>query len=173
MRMLTTRSQVLLVIYCILITISAFYGFGHIRDDVPNPWDRSLVIILTNAGQTVIGVAVAVSKTSLAFFLLRIFGACGPKTRWAIKLPPVLLGMFVFGGLLSFWLECRPISYLWDRLIPDGVCGDVGVYLNLGAGVMSFVCDFIFAGLPWFALRNVQSMCFEGWQHLSLVRGLN
>ncbi|POS69142.1 hypothetical protein DHEL01_v212464 [Diaporthe helianthi] len=150
---------VLLVVYCGLITASCFYGFGLIRDDVPNPWHRSLVIILTNAGQTVVGVAVWVSKTALAFFLLRIFGACGQKTRWAIIIPPILLGLFVTAGLLAFWLECRPISYLWDRLNPNGVCGDTAVYLNLIAAILSFLCDFIFAALPWFALRNIQSAC--------------
>ncbi|KAG6354618.1 hypothetical protein INS49_004636 [Diaporthe citri] len=147
---------VLLVAYCVLITVSAFYGFGLIRDDVPDPWDRSMVIILTNAGQTVVGVAVWISKTALAFFLLRIFGACGRKTRWTIILPPVLLGLFVTAGLLAFWLECRPISYLWDRLNPDGVCGDTAVYLNLIAAILSFLCDFIFAALPWFTLRKIQ-----------------
>lgn len=116
-----------------------------------------MVIILTNAGQTVVGVAVWISKTALAFFLLRIFGACGRKTRWTIILPPVLLGLFVTAGLLAFWLECRPISYLWDRLNLDGVCGDTAVYLNLIAAILSFLCDFIFAALPWFTLRNIQS----------------
>lgn len=116
-----------------------------------------MVIILTNAGQTVVGVAVWFSKTALAFFLLRIFGACGRKTRWTIILPPALLGLFVTSGLLAFWLECRPISYLWDRLNPDGVCGDVAVYLNLIAAILSFLCDFIFAALPWFTLRKIQS----------------
>lgn len=149
--------QVLLVVYCILITISSFYGFGHIRDDVPIAQNRSLVIILTNAGQTVIGIAVWMSKTSLAFFLLRIFGSCGSKTLWAIKIPPVILGLIVFAGLMSFWLECRPISYLWDRLIDGGTCGGGAVYLNLIAAFLSFGCDFIYAALPWFALRNVQS----------------
>lgn len=158
--------QVLLVTYCVLITISAFYGFGLIRDDVPDPWDRSLVIILTNAGQTVVGVAVWISKTALAFFLLRIFGACGRKTRWTIILPPVLLGLFVTSGLLAFWLECRPISYLWDRLNPDGVCGDTAVYLNLIAAILSFLCDFIFAALPWFTLRKIQSK-----YHAKLIEG--
>lgn len=118
-----------------------------------------MVIILTNAGQTVVGVAVWISKTALAFFLLRIFGACGRKTRWTIILPPVLLGLFVTAGLLAFWLECRPISYLWDRLNPDGICGDNAVYLNLIAAILSFLCDFIFAALPWFTLRNIQSKC--------------
>lgn len=149
--------QALLVVYCGLITASCFYGFGLIRDDVPDPWHRSLVIILTNAGQTVVGVADWVSKTALAFFLLRIFGACGRKTRWTIIVPPVLLGLFVTAGLLAFWLECKPISYLWDRLNPDGVCGDTAVYLNLIAAILSFLCDFIFAALPWFTLRNIQS----------------
>lgn len=116
-----------------------------------------MVIILTNAGQTVVGVAVFISKTALAFFLLRIFGACGRKTRWTIILPPILLGLFVTSGLLAFWLECRPISYLWDRLNPNGVCGDIAVYLNLIAAILSFLCDFIFAALPWFTLRNIQS----------------
>lgn len=116
-----------------------------------------MVIILTNAGQTVIGVAVWISKTALAFFLLRIFGACGGKTRWTIILPPAFLGLFVTAGLLAFWLECHPISYLWDRLNPDGVCGDSAVYLNLIAAVLSFFCDFIFAALPWWTLKNIQS----------------
>lgn len=116
-----------------------------------------MVIILTNAGQTVVGVAVWISKTALAFFLLRIFGACGRKTRRTIVLPPIFLGLFVTSGLFAFWLECRPISYLWDRLHPGGVCGDSAVYLNLIASIISFLCDFIYAALPWWALRNIQS----------------
>lgn len=147
----------MLVTYCTLITISASYGFGLIRDQVPDPWHRSLVIILTGAGQTVIGVAVWVSKSSLAFTLLRLFGQTGRKTRYAIIIPPCLLGLFVASGLLAFWTECRPVSYLWDRLNPDGVCGDVAVYLTLIASVLSFLCDFLYAAMPWWVLKNIQS----------------
>lgn len=147
----------MLIAYCILITISAFYGFGLTRDEVPDPWDRSLVIIITGAGQTVIGVAVWVSKSSLAFTLLRLFGQCGRKTRYAIIIPPCLLGLFVASGLLAFWTECRPVSYLWDRLNPNGVCGDNAVYLTLIASALSFSCDFLYAALPWWVLKNIQS----------------
>lgn len=150
-------TQVLLIIYCSLITSSAFYGLGLIRDDVPDPWHRSLVIILTGAGQTVVGVAVWISKSALAFFLLRLFGSCGRKTRWAIIIPPTLLGIFVTSGLFAFWFECRPVSYLWDRLNPNGVCGDAAVYLTLIASVLSFFCDFFYAYLPWRILKNIQS----------------
>lgn len=147
----------MLVGYCILITISAFYGFGLTRDEVPDPWDRSLVIILTGAGQTVIGLAVWVSKSSLASTQLRLFGQCGKKIRYTIIIPPCLLGMFVVAGLLVFWTECRPISYLWDRLNPNGVCGDVAVYLTLIASALSFLCDFLYAALPWWVLKDIQS----------------
>lgn len=150
-------SQVMLVGYCILITVSAFYGFGLTRDEVPDPWDRSLVIILTGAGQTVVGLAVWVSKSSLASTQLRLFGQCGNKIRNTIIIPPCLLGIFVVAGLLAFWTECRPVSYLWDRLNPNGVCGDTAVYLTLIASALSFSCDFLYAALPWWVLKNIQS----------------
>lgn len=147
----------MLVCYCIVITISAFYGFGLTRDDVPDPWHRSLVIILTGAGQTIIGLAVWVSKSSLAFTLLRLFSSCGRRVRWAIIMPPCLLGIFVTSGLFAFWFECRPVSYLWDRLNPNGVCGDTAVYLTLIASGFSFMCDFFYAALPWWVLKHIQS----------------
>jgi hypothetical protein len=145
----------MLLIYCSLITVAAQYGFGQEIKNISNPDDIKQAIIWEAAGQTVVVFAVWVSKSSLAFFLLRLVSTRGQKI--AIMVPNVALGLIVTAALIAFWFSCHPVSFLWDRTTTGGYCVTTGTTISYIAGVVSVFVDFWYAGFPWYMLRGVHS----------------
>lgn len=145
----------MLLFYCVAITIAAHYGFGQVLQDIPTASDIRKAILWEAVGQTVVVVAVWVSKTSLACFLLRLISN-NPKHRIAIIIPSAALGISVSLAIIFFWLDCRPIAFLWDRSIPGGYCLATGNYVSIVAGSISVFTDLWYAGFPWYLLWGMQ-----------------
>lgn len=144
----------MLIIYCVTITIAAHYGFGQDLGAISNPIDITKAILWEAAGQTIVVLAVWVSKTSLALFLLHLISS--PKQKAAIIIPCALLGVAVVAALLSWWLDCRPISFFWDRAIPGGTCLEAGDYVSIVAGSTSVFTELWYATFPWYMFWTVQ-----------------
>ncbi|CAN8100113.1 unnamed protein product [Discula destructiva] len=144
----------MLIIYCVMITVAAQYGFGQELGAISNPADITKAILWEAIGQTVVVLAVWVSKTSLALFLLRLISS--PRQRIAIMFPCILLGVAIVAALLSYWLDCRPIAFFWDRSIPGGECLEAGDYVSIVAGAISVFTDLWYAAFPWYMLWAVQ-----------------
>lgn len=97
---------------------------------------------------------IALLKTSILFFYLRIFGHTGIK--WFI------LGTLVFNALygvifvLVSAFQCRPISYYWTRWTgeTDGACMDVNAIAWANAGI-SIAIDFWMLALPLSQIRSL------------------
>lgn len=78
---------------------------------------------------------IAVSKAAIALFLLRIV-----VRKWHIALLwSVMISTSIFSTITTalLFLQCRPVSFLWDPTIPGGHCPvnftDVG--LSMGGTV--------------------------------------
>lgn len=141
----------MLVIYSICISVASTRGFGKPMADIPTKSDITTAILWEAAGQTFVVFAVWVSKSSLAFFLLRLAGS--RKQKIAIMIPNVALCLSVTAALLLFWLGCKPIAYLWDRSIPGGTClATETTSVSLLAGCLSIFTDFFYASFPWYLL---------------------
>lgn len=144
----------MLVIYCALITAASHYGFGQDLEVIRTKSDITTAILLESSGQTVVVLAVWVSKTSLALFLMRLTISVYQKV--AISIPSIALGIAILASLISFWLGCRPLAFLWDRSIPGGYCLELTNDLSYLAGSLSILTDFWYAVFPWYMLRGIQ-----------------
>ena len=75
---------------------------------------------------------IAASKASVALFLLRIV-----LRRWHIALLwGVIISTAIFSTITTtlLFLQCKPVSFLWDPTIPGGHCAlnftDVGISMG-------------------------------------------
>lgn len=140
--------------YCVLITVAAHYGFGQDLESIDSQPDITKAILWEAVGQTIVVLAVWVSKTSLALFLMRLTSSRNQKL--AIMVPSAVLGLVILASLISYWFDCRPLAFLWDRSIPGGYCLPVTNYISLAAGCISVFIDVWYAAFPWYMLWDVQ-----------------
>ncbi|GKT53033.1 hypothetical protein ColTof3_00372 [Colletotrichum tofieldiae] len=146
-------SFVLFVAYDVMLTISAYHGFGRNISELDKP-DVPPAILYEAIGTTILVFAIVVSKASLALFLLRLVNT---RLHQIVVLGPVIiLFLFAVVSLLVFWFSCTPIEFLWNRFIPGGACHIDPGPISTAAGAWSVVVDFWYAITPWALLWNVQ-----------------
>ncbi|KAF3761702.1 hypothetical protein M406DRAFT_221189, partial [Cryphonectria parasitica EP155] len=94
------------------------------------------------------------SKISIGLFLVRIIVK-------KITLHVIYLAMFlsVVTGLIFFFvavLQCTPVSYFWNKTQP-GSCISVDIIIDMTFlyTALNIVCDFSFALMPIFIIRNL------------------
>ena len=163
--------------YTVFCTAATTSGFGQrakylSQDQFVNA--NKLEII----GQTFCIIAIATSKAAVAAFQMRIY-----KKKWQIIVLVISVisvsGICFFCALFDF-VRCNPIEAVWNPFIPNPVCfvstesftilsvslsgeylpclysgGRRGVSLTRHPVICAFV-DFLYAGLPWIALWDLQ-----------------
>ncbi|OHW95981.1 hypothetical protein CSPAE12_05368 [Colletotrichum incanum] len=144
----------LLCFYTLFITISAHYGFGQNMKDIQDPNHQAMALLFEGIGQTFAVVGMAVAKWSLGLFLLRLV-----ETRlhkWVVWMSMFCLLMASLSTCFVFWLQCSPPRYLWDRRTPGGYCPIDSTPVSLLLCVLCVLVDFLYAGLPWHFIWNLQ-----------------
>lgn len=112
--------QLFLLCYVIFITVAASFGFGRSTADITDPDDAVNAVLFEAIGQTFAVIGMAVAKSSLGLFLLRLVHELWHKiVIWVAMF--ALMGASI-STCFVFWLQCTPPAYLWDRRIPDGYC---------------------------------------------------
>lgn len=98
------------------------------------------------------------AKVSVGLSLLRITPFTKRKSRWIVHTvvyTSIVTGA-VFGLLTAF--ECKPVDYFWTRTMgTTGTCISMDVIIAF-TYVMSAIfgmCDFTFAILPIFLIKNL------------------
>ncbi|PSR76754.1 hypothetical protein BD289DRAFT_456899 [Coniella lustricola] len=94
------------------------------------------------------------SKISIGLFLLRILIHKGSR-----MLVYLAMCLSVVTGLIFFFvalLQCSPIPYFWDKTI-GGHCISIEVIIDLTFlySSLNIMCDFTFALMPIFIVRNL------------------
>ncbi|KAL4953577.1 hypothetical protein BDW69DRAFT_184368 [Aspergillus filifer] len=140
---------VLMVAFAGLCTASATYGMGvHASDLTDEEISRGMLLLLS--GQSVIAIAMGISKCAVAAFLMRIVVNKWHKAFlwfWNITIMAlsILLAVVVFA-------QCTPIASIWDSRVKSHGCP---ISMPKVATVMcawSAVLDFVLAFFPWYAL---------------------
>ncbi|KAJ5782941.1 hypothetical protein N7457_004715 [Penicillium paradoxum] len=135
-----------------LCTGAAYYGMGVHADRLTvDESVHGMLLLLT--GQSIISIAMGLSKCAVAAFLMRIV-----IKKWhiyflwfwniSIMVLSILLAITVFA-------QCTPVYSIWDPRVPPESCP---LNLALTATVMcawSAVLDFVLAFFPWIALWNL------------------
>ncbi|ETS73764.1 hypothetical protein PFICI_14710 [Pestalotiopsis fici W106-1] len=152
-------SFVSLLIYDVMLTIASYYGFGQdmtgiiaAKGTVDGMENITRAILYSAIGQTVLVFGTALSKTSLALFLLRLVTT--RRDQVAIWVPNFFLATAIVASLFVFWFSCVPVAYLWDRRL-DGTCPIDPGHISTYAGCWSVIVDFFYAAFPWWLLWNL------------------
>lgn len=70
----TSNPQLFMVAFAVLFTISSIYGFGQHVNDL-SPEDIKMATFIELCGQFVVSLAMGLSKTGVALFLMRIIAS--------------------------------------------------------------------------------------------------
>ncbi|EKJ77761.1 hypothetical protein FPSE_02259 [Fusarium pseudograminearum CS3096] len=147
--------------------IAAYHGFGQ---SMPGPdasniaFDHAAYAIKNQMiGQTFAVIGMSIAKFSLGFFLLRI--VVEKWQRIAIWFAMVTLSFFSGLCAIMFWLQCTPVTKIFDPIRVEGVCNiSVTPYAvalggkwpwfsapvtNTDITVCCVIVDFFFATFPW------------------------
>ncbi|KAJ5946441.1 hypothetical protein N7454_003280 [Penicillium verhagenii] len=91
------------------------------------------------------GIVLALVKTSIMTFYLRIFGT-KRSFRIQVAITMTIVWCWSASVILETFLLCRPLKYNWDTSIA-GVCGDRNATYVV-AGVMNLITDLMVMALP-------------------------
>ncbi|KAF2623176.1 hypothetical protein BU25DRAFT_442785 [Macroventuria anomochaeta] len=129
-------------------SVGITYGVGKKTEDIIRlGLDNSKAIYWEAIGQGICIMGIAASKASVALFLLRIV-----LRRWHIALLwSVIISTTIFSTITTalLFLQCKPVSFLWDQTIPGGHCPINFTDVGLSMGAWSATMDFVLAILPW------------------------
>ncbi|KXJ84656.1 hypothetical protein Micbo1qcDRAFT_213625 [Microdochium bolleyi] len=101
-------------------------------------------------------VTMVASKFSVGFYLLRI--TTSKLHRWIIY---VALGLTVIASSTFFFvtlLQCKPISFAWNKVTETGTCIDMDIIIDIvyGYSCLAIVTDFTFTLLPAWLVFHLQ-----------------
>ncbi|KAI1774371.1 hypothetical protein F4818DRAFT_80454 [Hypoxylon cercidicola] len=140
---------VLQMTFVVLMIVSSVYGFGQHTTDITAEDIRKATKIEV-VGQFTISLAMGLSKTAVASFLMRIVVEVWHK----VVLWFWIVTMMCWSCLLaiSCFAQCTPVEAIWDARITDKSCP---INLTTIAFIMcswSAAMDFFLAAFPWVVL---------------------
>ncbi|OAA67789.1 CFEM domain-containing protein [Akanthomyces lecanii RCEF 1005] len=129
-------------------------GLAQNVDDVSNSDLRKFMIALWMM-QRLQPINIICIKTSIILFYIRIFDT--PR----FKLVAFIVWIYTLLLAISIWfatlLECRPISFFWDKDQDGGVCvKNPLITIGLTSGVLSCVGDIVIFLMPIPALSKLR-----------------
>ncbi len=135
--------------------VITIHNFGKYPCDIP-PAHLSLIAFEgAGLGSAFTILAIVWSKTSFGITMLRLLSATpaaadGRLLRAAVLAVVVAMNVAMLLQAVFVWVKCRPVEKNWYPAV-EGRCWDLRVSNGYGAfsGVLSGVCDVVFALLPW------------------------
>lgn len=110
------------------------------------PHDPTQGLIWAYAVQILYNPILALVKSSVLIFLLRLFGQKDRVRRFIIWLNVANIAQMV-AVFLAITLQCLPVAFNWDLSIRGGRCVDRRVLYTCTA-VINIVTDLLVLGLP-------------------------
>lgn len=103
------------------------------------------------------GTSLGMTKTSIALFMVRIFGSNG-TFKAGVIVALFIVWAWATSIILECFLLCQPFIYNWDTSI-EGHCGNRPAAFMV-AGIMNVITDAMVIGLPlphiWKLKLNMQ-----------------
>ncbi|CAG9957028.1 unnamed protein product [Clonostachys rosea f. rosea IK726] len=143
----------LMVIFGALTSVGVGHGMGQHPADLTTEQFADGVFYITCA-QVIASLAIGMCKVVVATFLLRIVTATWQRWFLWFCIGSMMLLSFILSSVV--FAQCSPVESIWNPLLADKkVC-----HINLT--ILAFVdcsyaafLDFVLAGFPWIALRNL------------------
>ena len=143
------QKQIMFLTSAILCQRVIIYGLGKYPCDIPPAHLPLISFEGAGLGSVFTILGIVWSKTSFGITLLRLLPRGGWLRRsvWAAV---VVMNVAMLMQPVFVWVKCDPVEKNWRPLVP-GKCWDLGVSNGYGvfSGVLSGVCDVMFAVLPW------------------------
>ncbi|KAH8655321.1 hypothetical protein BX600DRAFT_525261 [Xylariales sp. PMI_506] len=151
-------SWLFLVISSATTTAEVKLGFGSHLSEIP-PANLSQLGLLGQVTAFISILAALNSKTSFAITILRVTSG-QTSSVWmkvAVWIIIVSMNFFMLLSALFVWIQCTPVTKIWDRTLP-GTCWNENVVpiYNTFSGVYSGIMDICLAMLPWAIIWNLQ-----------------
>jgi hypothetical protein len=138
----------------------------HFKDVPVGAYDPTPGLIWNFTVQVLYNPILALVKTSVLIFLLRL-GGQKPGVRWAIHIVNLINLALMIAIFLVVMFQCWPIEYNWHPGIPGGHCIKQGVFYVATAGLTLFT-DCLVLGLPIWIFADLK-MAFKTKVALILV----
>ncbi|KAL2839423.1 hypothetical protein BJY01DRAFT_250518 [Aspergillus pseudoustus] len=160
------------ILFALCGMIGSFYGMGQKTEELLHDIAGiEKALFWWWLGQATYVFTCVFAKTSIALALLRLtISRVHRCILWGVIGVSVLVGV-------AFWfvltLQCRPVSYFWQRFTSEGSCIDVDYLLSVAYlySVTAVICDFILALLPIFLVSGLQ-IGFRTKAALACILGL-
>jgi hypothetical protein len=110
------------------------------------PHDPTEGLIWEYAVQILYNPILALVKSSVLIFLLRLFGQKDGVRRFIIGLNIANI-LQMIGIFIAITLQCLPISFNWDPTVKGGHCVNRGILYSFTSAV-NIVTDLLVLGLP-------------------------
>ncbi|KAI1452433.1 hypothetical protein F4805DRAFT_472420 [Annulohypoxylon moriforme] len=139
-------------LFVALMIVSSIYGFGQHTNDISLE-DIRMATKIELVGQFVVSLAMGLSKTAVAMFLMRIIVAVWHKTvlwSWIITMMAWSLLLAI-----SCFAQCTPVESLWDERIKTKYCPLNLTHIAFIMCSWSAAMDFFLAAFPWVVLWNL------------------
>ena len=122
--------------------------------DVPLTNNPRPGLIWNFAVQVLYNPILALVKTSVLLFLLRL-GGQKPGVRMTIHAINALNVTMMIAIFLVVLFQCNPVSFNWDKSIPDGQCVQQGIFYLSTAGLTLFT-DVLVLALPFWIFLDLK-----------------
>ncbi|KAH8649225.1 hypothetical protein BX600DRAFT_529756 [Xylariales sp. PMI_506] len=153
-------SWALMFIFSVFFTISAIAGFGQHVSDI-GAQDIQEATFYELCGQFAVALAMGLSKTGVALFLLRIITKFWQKiVLWG------WIGIMMFLSVLlaiTCFTQCYPVQSLWDANIESIACPLDLTYVAYVMCSFSAAMDFFLAFCPYYVLKDLNMKQKEKW----------
>lgn len=121
-------------------------NFVGIDESQIPPHDPTNGRIWNFAVQILYNPILALAKSSVLIFLLRLFGQKGGVRKFIICLNTFNI-LHMFGVFFALTFQCSPVAFAWDKTIRGGQCVEQRVLFTSNA-VINIIVDFLILGLP-------------------------
>lgn len=122
-------------------------------EDVP-PHDPTQGLIWAYAVQILYNPILALVKSSILIFLIRLFGQRKWVRRFLVWLNVINISQMV-GVFFAILLQCTPISLNWDPTVSGGYCVDRRI-LYISTSAFNIVTDVLILGLPLWIFSSLK-----------------
>ena len=134
-----------------LVIKTNFIGIHTI--DIP-PTDPTTGRIWNYGVQILYNPILALVKSSVLIFMLRLFGQKGPLRRFILALNAINL-LQMTGVFFAIVLQCQPISFNWDLSVRGGRCVDQRI-LYTSTAAFNILTDLVILGLPLYIFSDLK-----------------
>ncbi|CAK7197634.1 hypothetical protein SEUCBS139899_000282 [Sporothrix eucalyptigena] len=122
--------------------------------DVPAEYDVVQSLIWNFAVQVLYNPILALVKTSMLLFLLKL-GSQKPGVRWSIHVLNALNLSLMVAIFLVVIFQCTPIRYNWDTTIEGGHCIAQGTFY-LATAALTIFTDVLNLALPFWVFLDLK-----------------